>query len=260
MNFPGTRVFYFNSAGTAVYGTVQQVMPVAGGTPLLLIKLDSGLTVSIPLAPVLWFVLGDFPVDWLGRDTYQDPIILGHTGTAVRNYYPGANPSSPAPTSLTRDHRRRRHRSRRSLSFDDPTNLGSTSISTAITGPVTAPASTNANAGPGARAPPSHAEHVLASLELSRPLASGTRWSVTVGNDLLRNTNTTAAFAAHESQRARERHIDTESRFDWLTTRVDALADTIHEGPRNNDDSLLASLANGHNEAVAAIAPKFLKF
>ncbi|KAJ6606491.1 hypothetical protein DFH09DRAFT_1299733 [Mycena vulgaris] len=48
----GTRVFYWNSPGQAVYGTVQQIQHVAGGTLVLLIRTDSGVTVSLPATTV----------------------------------------------------------------------------------------------------------------------------------------------------------------------------------------------------------------
>ncbi|KAJ7668186.1 hypothetical protein B0H17DRAFT_1088121 [Mycena rosella] len=102
------------------------------------------------------------------------------------------------------------------------------------------------------KAPLSHAERAVASMELSAPVAPGTRWSVPVANELHQDTQSVAAFTAQLSQQ-RQQMLDIESRYDYVQSQFAAVLETIYKGPRNND-SLLGRLANGHNNAMAAIA------
>ncbi|KAJ7809350.1 hypothetical protein B0H13DRAFT_2385277 [Mycena leptocephala] len=47
--FPaGTRVSYWNSAGQAVYGTVQRVYRTSDGTVVVDVKEDSGKSIALP--------------------------------------------------------------------------------------------------------------------------------------------------------------------------------------------------------------------
>jgi hypothetical protein len=82
--------------------------------------------------------------------------------------------------------------------------------------------------------------------------------------------HTAATHSANVSQAVRQQTIDLEHRFDSasslipppysrikiysdVSSQLQSLADIIHDGPRHNDDSLLASLAHGHNGAMASI-------
>ncbi|KAJ7777673.1 hypothetical protein DFH07DRAFT_1056453 [Mycena maculata] len=151
------------------------------------------------------------------------------------------------------------------LSFDTPDGLPTESE---VTAPVTvlpkkgkakaappppAPSSTPASEAGPSRAPPSYAERQFSGMELSRPIALGTRWSVAVANTIRQDAHSVGAFAANMSQGMREQQLQTEHHFDNLLAQLQSITEIIHDGPRNSDDSLLASLANGHNEAMAAI-------
>ncbi|KAF8169673.1 hypothetical protein K438DRAFT_2023241 [Mycena galopus ATCC 62051] len=48
----GTRVFYWNNAGQAVYATVEAVQRKQDGTVVVSLKLDDGQSISLPAKSV----------------------------------------------------------------------------------------------------------------------------------------------------------------------------------------------------------------
>ncbi|KAJ7929222.1 hypothetical protein B0H13DRAFT_1964345 [Mycena leptocephala] len=49
---PGTRIFYWNGANQAVYGTIQTVARTQDGTVVVNIRDDSGRTITLPYVDV----------------------------------------------------------------------------------------------------------------------------------------------------------------------------------------------------------------